>query len=155
MNKIKDDSKFNRFFRIFGIVGASLVIASSVALSAFLIMDVAEINYFLMDSPRKYVAQFSSEGKVFKEFYIERGQEVKVPTDNPTHSYQEYYEYTFEGWDTNGDGVVDNNFPKRMYYSFRADAVYSYTYNPPPEPEDPDNPNPPEEDPGDGGGIFR
>lgn len=152
MNKIKDD-RFNKFFRIFGIVGASLVIASSIALATFLIMDVAEVNYFLMDYPRTYIAQFASEGKIFQEFQIERGQEVIVPTEKPVHSEKEYYEYTFEGWDTNGDGRADNNFPKRMYYSFRADAVYSYTYNPPPE--DPDNPEPPSTDPGDGGGSLR
>ena len=118
--------KFNKFFKVFGIVGASLMLAVSAGLIALLVLDVAEINPFIIDETRTYVADFESEGVSISQVTYQRGAKIAVPP-NPTHSADENWQYTFLGWDITEDNIADI-LPKRAYFSFIATAVYSKKY---------------------------
>jgi len=96
---------------------------AALSLATFLILDIAEINPFIMDGPRIYWVQFESENKIISDVKYKRGERVKKP-ENPVHSEDDKYEYTFKGWDLSGDDKSDF-VPTHAYYSFLAKAVYS------------------------------
>ena len=125
MSKIHSE-RYNKFFKRFGITGAVLTIAIAVGLVVMLVLDVAELNYFVTDGPRTYVAYFISEDNEISYTVYTRGAVITVPS-SPTHSPKKDYIYTFKGWDITGDNVPDI-LPHRAYYSFTAVAVYSSKY---------------------------
>ena len=114
--------RMDKFFKRLGIFGAILTLVSCVALIAFMVMDMLELNYFIADEPRYYWVQFESENEVILDAKYRRGETLKKPA-TPTHSPDEYFKYTFRGWDTNGDGTPDL-LPSKAYYSFLAVAVF-------------------------------
>ena len=118
--------KTNQFFRVFGIIGASLALASTLALATFLILDLAGVNELVSDDPRYYIAEFISEDEDVSYKVYTRGEKIEKPA-NPTHSPKENYIYTFKGWDLNGDHISDA-IPSKAYYSFKAVAIYSSKY---------------------------
>ena len=125
----------SKFFRVFGIIGASLFVLAAGWFTAFLVMDAMGVNYYVMEGPRQYLISFRSENNVVSEKYYDRGSEVVVPP-NPTHSENKDYVYSFKGWDLTGNGFVDA-IPHRVYYSFTAVALYNATYIGKPEEEEP------------------
>ena len=99
------------------------MLVTCAALVTFLVLDIAEVNPFIMDGPRVYTVQFKSEEQTISYGKYQRGTEISKPSD-PTHSVDEEYSYTFVGWDLTGDGIADI-VPTHAYYSFLANAVYS------------------------------
>ena len=133
----------NKFFRVLGIIGASLMILSALALSTFLILDIAGVNILLMEEPRYYSVGFYSEDNPISTAVLRRGDKITKPSEKPTHSYVKNWEFSFQGWDINSDGRVDV-IPPYAYYSFDADAIYSKKYT---GPKDPKTGKPIEEEP--------
>lgn len=115
-------TKKQRFVRSVGMWSAVLMLLSSVALIAVLIMDLLGLNYLLLETPRTYWVQFENEGEIFFDRKYRRGETIDKPK-NPTHSEEEYFSYTFRGWDINGDRTPDA-IPSHAFYSFLAVAVY-------------------------------
>lgn len=121
--KAEKRTRLDKFFKRFGLVGAILVVISCVTLVAFLVLDLAEVNPFIMDGPRIYWVQFESEEVIVMDVKYRRGESIKTPND-PVHSEDEYYKYAFKGWDLNDDKRADL-IPPFAYSSFRAVAIYS------------------------------
>ena len=115
-------TKKQRFVRSVGMWSAVLMLLSSVSLIAVLIMDLLGFNYLLLETPRTYWVQFENEGEIFFDRKYRRGETIDKPK-NPTHSEEEYFSYTFRGWDINGDRTPDA-IPSHAFYSFLAVAVY-------------------------------
>ena len=118
--------RYNKFFKVFGLVGASLTLVVCAGLIALLVLDIAGVNMLVADGPREYIAYFRSELHSVSWAKYQRGDEIVVPED-PKHSLKDNWEYSFKGWDLTGDGIVDV-LPRRAYYSFTAQAVYSEKY---------------------------
>ena len=111
-----------RFFRGIGMFSAILTVVVAFALITFLVLDASGLNALEADEPRTYIAQFMSEEETISYKYYRRGEKLEKPA-NPKHSESEYYRYTFGGWDITGDGKADI-LPARVYFDFRAEAVY-------------------------------
>lgn len=138
--------KFNKFCKVSGLVGASLMLAVTAGLIALLVLDIAGVNELVADGPRTYIVYFESEGQSISWTQYQRGDKITVP-DNPRHSEEENWVYTFQGWDYTGDNVADI-LPKRAYYSFAALAVYSKKYiGPKIDPRTQEEPEETEEEP--------
>lgn len=113
---------FNKVSRAIGLWCAFLIMLSSVTLIVLLSMDLVGVNTLEAESPREYWIQFESEGRLLFDNHYRRGEKISKPAD-PTHSEDEYYVYTFRGWDISGDNNPDF-IPNHAYYSFLAVAVY-------------------------------
>ena len=109
-------------FRGLSIACAVFMIIASLALISTLVMDVIGINPLIAEGPRMYWVQYESEEQILFDAKYKRGEKVDRIAD-PKHSYDEYFEYTFRGWDISGDNMPDT-IPNRAYYSFLAVAVY-------------------------------
>ena len=135
----------NKVFKVLGIVGASLMIVSSLALATFLVLDIAEINTLFLDAPRYYnIGFYNGDDPVDVRSY-RRGDKIVVP-EKPSKASDENWSYTFKGWDINWDGVSDI-IPSHAYYEFDALAVYSKKYiGPKIDPTAPKEPQPEGED---------
>ena len=118
--------KFNKFCRVFGLIGASLMLVVTVGLITLLVLDIAGVNTFVVDDTRTYIVCFQSEDDTLSWVRYQRGDKITVPS-NPEHSKEQDWVYEFQGWDITGDDRADL-LPKRAYYSFLALAVYSKTY---------------------------
>lgn len=113
----------NKFFKRLGMFGAVFTLISSLGLIALLILDIIGLNNLIDDGgPRIYWIQFQSEERVLLDMKYKRGEYFEKPAD-PKHSEDEYFSFTFRGWDISGDNVPDI-IPNRAYYSFLAVAVY-------------------------------
>ena len=130
----------NKAFKVVGLIGASLVIATSLALATFLVLDIAEINNLLLDAPRYYNIGFYNGDDLVSGKEYRRGEKIIIP-EKPSKAGDENWTYTFKGWDLNWDGIVDV-IPTYAYYEFDALAVYSKKYIGPKI--DPTKPNQPE-----------
>ena len=131
----------NKAVKVMGIVGASLMIASCLALATFFVLDIAEVNNLLLDGPRYYNIGFYIGDDPVSLQSVRRVDKIVVPP-NPSKEGDENWSYTFKGWDINWDGVTDI-IPNKAYYEFDAIAVYSKKYIGPKI--DPTKPNQPEE----------
>lgn len=118
--------KTNKVFKTLGIVGASLMIAASIALAVFLILDIAGFNNLLLDGPRYYSIGFYNGDDLVATKSYRRGEKIEVPGKQYKAS-DENWSYTFKGWDINWDGTPDI-IPSHAYYEFDALAVYSKKY---------------------------
>ena len=87
-----------------------------------LVMDIVGINATESEKARDYEISFWSEENELYRYNYRRGEKITVP-GTPTHSEDEYFKYTFRGWDITGDGSPDI-LPSRAYFRFDADAVY-------------------------------
>ena len=113
----------NKFFKTIGMMGAIFTLISSVALIALLIVTEFVFDILIDENgPRTYWVQFESEDRILLDMKYKRGEKLDKPAD-PKHSEDEYFEFTFRGWDFTGDKVPDI-IPNRVYYSFLAVAVY-------------------------------
>ena len=112
----------SRRLRALGIVSAVFMALSSLALTAILVLDILGVNPLVIDEARTYWIQYESEEYIFYDAKYKRGEKIEKPA-NPKHSPNEYYEYTFRGWDISGDNKPDI-IPNHAYYSFLAVAVY-------------------------------
>ena len=91
-------------------------------LMTVLVMDIIGINVTESEKARDYEISFWSEENELYRYNYRRGEKITVP-GTPTHSEDEYFKYTFRGWDITGDGSPDI-LPSRAYFRFDADAVY-------------------------------
>lgn len=116
-------SNKQRLIRGIGLWSAFLMLVSCFALITMLVMDIAGLNLVENeDGPRNYWVQFQSEDRLLLDMNYRRGEVIDIP-GNPTHSEDEYFKYTFRGWDISGDNTPDL-IPSRAYYSFLAVAVF-------------------------------
>ena len=115
--------RFNKSFKALGVLGAVLMLLTTLTFIAFLVLDLIGINPMMSDGPRHYTVEFRSEDKVVFMQSYRRGENITVP-DDPKHSESEYYVYKFKGWDTNGDTIPDI-IPKRAYAPLKARALYT------------------------------
>ena len=116
-------SNKEKFFRSVGLMSAFFMLLSCFTLITFLVMDIAGINYFdREEGPRKYYIAFYSEERFLGGADYIRGEKIDRPGD-PVHGDDEYFRYTFRGWDITGDGSPDL-VPSRAYFGFDAVAVY-------------------------------
>ena len=111
------------FYRSLALMSAFFMLISCFVLITTLVMDITGINIFDREEPRKYCIYFWSEDRFLagRDGYV-RGEKIQIP-GNPTHEEDEYFQYTFRGWDINGDNSPDI-IPTRAYYGFDAVAVY-------------------------------
>ena len=114
--------RYNKFFKVLTICGASLGILSATTFSTFMTLDAFGINPFITDDLRTYRATFKNNGAIISEATYQRGEMIEMPA-TPEHEVDGENNYLFIGWDTTGDGVLDV-VPPRIYYSFTAEAVY-------------------------------
>ena len=99
------------------------MLLSCFALIFFLLMDIIGLNILENENgARRYWVQFQSEDRLLIDMNYRRGEKIDKP-GNPTHSENEYYKYTFRGWDISGDNTPDF-IPSHAYYSFLAVAVF-------------------------------
>lgn len=116
-------SRKERFLRGIGLWSAFLMLLTCFSLIVLLVMDIAGLNILENeDGPRNYWVQFQSEERLLLDMNYRRGEVIDKP-GNPTHSEDEYFKYTFRGWDISGDNNPDF-IPSRAYYSFLAVAVF-------------------------------
>ena len=119
-------SRKERFLRAIGLWSAFLMLLSCFALIAALVVDIMGFNMFEREGgPRTYWIQFQSEDRLLVNLNYQRGEKIDKPA-NPMHSEDEYFKYTFRGWDISGDNSPDI-IPNRAYYSFLAIAVFQKT----------------------------
>ena len=112
-----------RFIRSVGLMSAFFILISCLVLVFTLILDIAGFNMIESENgPRNYWVQFQSEERLLVDMNYRRGEKIDKP-GNPTHSEDEYFAYTFRGWDISGDNNPDI-IPNRAYYSFLAVAVF-------------------------------
>lgn len=111
-----------RLIRAVGLWSAFLMLLSCFALITVMIMDIAGFNLLEAEQPRMYWIQFQSEERILVDLNYRRGEKIDKPGD-PKHSKDEYFEYTFRGWDISGDNSPDF-IPSHAYYSFLAVAVF-------------------------------
>ena len=115
-------SKKEKLFRRMGIMSAFFMLLSSLTLISLLVLDLLEFNLLLNEEPRTYWVQFESEDEIILDRKYTRGEKIEKPK-NPTHSPDEYYSYTFRGWDINGDRTPDA-IPGHAFYDFLAIAIF-------------------------------
>ena len=115
-------SRKERFLRGIGLWSAFLILISCVSLIFMLVVDIIGLNPVESEAPRTYWVQFQSEERLLIDLNYRRGEKIDKP-GNPTHSPDEYFSYTFRGWDISGDNNPDY-IPRRAYYSFLAVAVF-------------------------------
>lgn len=118
--------RVNKVFKALGLVGASLMIVSCLALATFLILDIIGINTLLSDGPRYYSIGFFDGDIPVSVVSYRRGDKIVVPGKQYKEG-DENWTYTFKGWDINWDGTADI-IPTYAYYEFDALAVYSKKY---------------------------
>ena len=115
-------SRKERLYRSIGLMSAFFMLITCFGLVSLLVMDIIGLNIVEIDKPRIYWIQFKTEERFLVDMRFERGKKIDIP-GNPSHSKDEYFEYTFRGWDISGDNTPDF-IPSRAYYSFLAVAVY-------------------------------
>ena len=119
-------SRKERFLRAVGLWSAFLMLLSCFALIFALVIDIMGFNMLTREEgPRTYWVQFQSEDRLLLDMNYQRGDKINKPA-NPMHSEDEYFKYTFRGWDISGDNSPDI-VPTRAYYSFLAKAVFQKT----------------------------
>ena len=116
-------SNKQRFYRSVALMSAFFMLLSCFVLIGTLLMNIIGLNPYDREGPRVYCIYFWSEDRFLagRDSYI-RGEKIQIP-GNPTHEEDEYFQYTFRGWDINGDNSPDI-VPTRAYYGFDAVAVY-------------------------------
>ena len=77
------------------------------------------------EGARTYEISFWTEERELNRFRYQRGEKISIP-GTPTHGEDEYFKYTFRGWDITGDNKPDI-VPTRAYFEFDAVAVYQKT----------------------------
>ena len=122
MAKVRSE-KFNKTFKAFGVLGAVLMLVTTLIFVSFLVLDLIGINPMISNGPRHYIVEFKNEEEVVFSQSYRRGERITIP-DDPKHSESEYYIYKFKGWDTNGDTIPDI-IPRRAYAPLKARALYT------------------------------
>ena len=116
-------SNKQRFVRSVGLMSAFFMLISCFVLVSLLVMNIIVLNpYEYEKGPRDYWVQFVSEDRMISEYHYIRGQKIDIPAD-PKHSEDEYFAFTFRGWDITGDNSPDI-IPNHAFYDFLAVAVY-------------------------------
>ena len=116
-------SNKERLYRSIALMSAFFMLISCFALVVILVMDITGLNYFESEEgPRKYYISFWTEDRFLGGLEYVRGEKIMKPGD-PKHSEDEYFSYTFRGWDITGDNRPDF-IPSHAYYGFDAVAVY-------------------------------
>ena len=115
-------SRKERFVRSVGLTSAFFMLISCFLLIGLLVMDIIGFNIVEIDKPREYWIQFQSEERMLVDTKVVRGNKIDKPGD-PSHSPDEYFAYTFRGWDITGDNSPDV-IPNRAFYDFLAVAVF-------------------------------
>ena len=116
-------SRKERLLRAIGLWSAFLMLLSCFALITALVVDIMGFNMLTREEgPRTYWIQFQSEDRMLVDMNYHRGDKIDKPAD-PMHSEDEYFKYTFRGWDISGDNSPDI-IPKHAYYSFLAVAIF-------------------------------
>ena len=115
-----------RLYRSIGLTSAVFMLLTCFVLMTILVMDIIGINVTESETgARNYEISFWSEENELYRYNYRRGEKISVP-GTPKHSEDEYFKYTFRGWDITGDGSPDI-IPSRAYFRFDADAVYQKT----------------------------
>ena len=115
-------SNKERLYRSISLLSAFFMLITTFTLITLLIMDISGLNTFESEKARDYWVQFTSEDRMLAEYHYVRGQKIDIPAD-PKHSEDEYFKYTFRGWDITGDNNPDI-VPAHAFYDFLAVAVY-------------------------------
>ena len=119
-------SRKERFYRSVGLMGAFFMLISCFTLMITLVLDIAGANTAEREQgPRLYEIAFWTEDRELSHFSYQRGEKISVP-GTPSHSEDEYFKYTFRGWDMTGDNKPDI-IPARAYFEFDAVAVFQKT----------------------------
>ena len=116
-------SRKERLYRSIALMSAFFMLISCFTLVVTLVMDIIGFNYFESEEgPRKYYISFWTEDRFLNGMEYTRGEKILKPGD-PRHSEDEYFAYTFRGWDITGDNRPDI-IPNHAYFGFDAVAVY-------------------------------
>ena len=119
-------SRKERLYRSIGLMSAFFMLLTCFTLMTILVMDITGINIIEREEgARTYEISFWTEDRELNRFTYQRGEKISIP-GTPTHSEDEYFKYTFRGWDITGDSKPDI-VPTRAYYEFDAEAVYQKT----------------------------
>ena len=119
-------SRKERFFRSVGLMSAFFMLITCFVLMTTLVMDIIGVNIFEREEgAREYEISFWTEETELNRFRYQRGEKISIP-GTPTHSEDEYFKYTFRGWDVTGDNKPDI-VPTHAYFEFDAVAVYQKT----------------------------
>ena len=95
-------------------------------LTVTLVMDMTGLNTLEREEgARVYEISFWTEDTELNRFRYQRGEKISIP-GTPAHSEDEYFKYTFRGWDVTGDNKPDI-VPTHAYFEFDAVAVYQKT----------------------------
>ena len=113
--------------KIGAIIGSIMALLSSLAVIVFLILGLCGVFGLDDDKANTYHVVFVADEKVLYDEYLVKGTKLDVKIYVPRKpNDDEYKNYKFIGWDTNGDYIV-NPLPSRVYYSFTAVAIYAGT----------------------------
>ena len=116
-------SNKEKLLRSIGLSSAIFMLLTCFILIGTLVMDITGLNYLeTEDGPRTYYIAFWTEDRFLSGYEYVRGEKILRP-GNPSHEPDEYFEYTFRGWDITGDNSPDL-VPSRAYYGFDAVAIY-------------------------------
>ncbi len=119
-------SRKERLYRSIGLMSAFFMLITCFALMSILVMDIIGINPTEREEgARTYEISFWTEERELNRFRYQRGEKISIP-GTPTHAEDEYFKYTFRGWDITGDNKPDI-VPTRAYFEFDAVAVYQKT----------------------------
>ena len=119
-------SRKERLYRSIGLMSAFFMLLTCFTLMTTLVMDIIGVNIFEREEgARTYEISFWTEERELNRYNYHRGEKISVP-GTPSHTEDEYFKYTFRGWDITGDGSPDI-VPARAYFEFDADAVYQKT----------------------------
>lgn len=108
------------------IFGSSIGLLGALTCTTCLILADNGAIPFLTESYRTYHGQFYVDETCVLDVTEKRGTDISeridaIDLEKPADN--EGYEYKFLGWDTMGNGIPDIP-PTKMYYNFRADAIY-------------------------------
>ena len=119
-------SRKERLYRSIGLMSAFFMLLTCFVLMSTLVMDIAGLNNIENEEgARKYEISFWTEERELNRLTYRRGEKISIP-GTPAHSEDEYFKYTFRGWDVTGDNKPDL-VPTRAYFAFDAVAVYQKT----------------------------
>ena len=86
-------------------MSAFFMLITCFALMSILVMDIIGLNPTEREEgARTYEISFWTEERELNRFRYQRGEKISIP-GTPTHAEDEYFKYTFRGWDITGVAV--------------------------------------------------
>ena len=115
---------FGKSTKVGAIIGSWLALIAMLATITFLILSMVGVFQLDNGSVNHYRVRFIANDEVLSNEVYQRGDKIETDFTVPGKPDDEYgLDYTFVGWDTNGDKIA-NIVPTRAYRTFDAVAIY-------------------------------